>query len=152
MTTSSQDNGSAAAAEKMPWRRIAIALGLSLAGTGLLGGVLLLALDNIWWVAVGGNLCLFGGALYLGRATGEPEPLYGTLLAAGYVAVVVVVIFVGTFLATFETSLPILPDPLPGLAIGNSTFFFVSPLLMLVSGVAGAVVGGHLPKPGRAPA
>ncbi|MBI2855951.1 MAG: hypothetical protein HYX93_03795 [Chloroflexi bacterium] len=134
MSTTSQENESAAA-EKTPWRQIGIALGLSLVGTALLGGVLLLVLDDIWWVAAGGILSLFSAGVYVGRGVGEPEPLYGTLLAAAYVAIAVVVIFVGTFLAT-------LPDPLPGLAIGDSTFFFVSPLLMLASGVAGTIVGG----------
>lgn len=94
-----------------------------------------MVLDNIWWVAAGGILSLFVGGVYLGWKSREPEPLYGTLLAAVYVAMAVVGIFVGTFLA-------VLPDPLPGLAIGDSTFFFISPLLMLASGVAGTSLGG----------
>lgn len=125
----------AGAPQTTPWRHIGIALGLSLVGTGLLAGALLLMLDNIWWVAAGGILSLFSGGFYLGRGIGEPEPLYGAVLAAAYVVVAVVVILIGTFLA-------ILPDPFPGLAIGDSTFFFVSPLLMLASGVSGTIVGG----------
>ncbi len=135
MTTSNQKNESTIAPETTPWRRIGIALGLSLVGTSLLGGVLLLVLDNIWWVAAGGILSLFAGGVYLGWKSREPEPLYGTLLAAMYVGVAVVGIFIGTFLA-------VLPDPLPGLAIGDSTFFFISPLLMLASGVAGTSLSG----------
>ena len=86
---------------------------------------------------MGGALSLFGGAFYLGRSVGESEPLYGTLLAAAYVGVATVLILGGTLLV-------LLPDPLPGLAVGDSTFFFVSPLLMLLAGAVGSVVGGRM--------
>ncbi|MDP6070844.1 MAG: hypothetical protein QGG34_04655 [SAR202 cluster bacterium] len=118
-----------------PIRQILIALLLSIVGTAVIGGVLLLLLDNIWWIAGGSAVSLFGAAMYLGRAMAMPEPLYGTLLAALYVSIAITIILVGTLLA-------VLPDPFPGLEIGDSTFFFVSPLILLVSGVAGSAIGG----------
>jgi cation transporter-like permease len=36
------------------------------------------------------------------------------------------------------------PDPLPGLATGDSTFFFLWPLLILAAGVAGSILGGRV--------
>jgi hypothetical protein len=109
-------------------------------GTAGLGGVLLFLLDNSWWLAAGGALSLFGGAFYLGRSVGDPEPLYGTLLAAAYVGVATVLILGGTLLA-------LLPDPWPGLEVGDSTFFFVSPLLLLLAGALGSMVGGRMSSP-----
>jgi hypothetical protein len=119
---------------------VAIALAISVIGTAVVGGALLVVQDNIWWLAVGGLASLFGGGIYLGRQCREPEPLFGAVLAVVYYGLVVGGLFGGELSER-------LPDPLPGLAIGDSTFFFVSPLLMLVAGVAGAVLGGR----GRSP-
>ena len=120
----------------LPWRYMWIALAISIAGTAVLGGVLILIMDDVWWVAIGGAASLIGGGVHLGRVAHEPEPLYGTLLAALYYLLVVVILFGGTLIEK-------LPDPLPGLERGDSTFFFVFPLLMLAAGVAGSVLGGR---------
>ncbi len=117
-------------------RTFLAALGLSMAGTAVLGGALFLFQQNVWWLAMGGLLSLFGGGVYLGWRSREPEPLYGTLLAILYFGLVVGILFGGELAEA-------LPDPLPGLAIGDSTFFFVLPLLMLVASVAGSVLGGR---------
>lgn len=130
------NGGSSQAKPSIPWRTLWVALAISLAGTAVLGSVLLLLQQNVWWLALGGLLSLFGAGVYLGWRSREPEPLYGTLLAVLYFGLVVVVLFGGELMEA-------LPDPLPGLAIGDSTFFFVSPLLMLVASVAGSVVGGR---------
>ncbi|MFQ5873401.1 MAG: hypothetical protein ACE5JL_06330 [Dehalococcoidia bacterium] len=117
-------------------RDLWLALVISVAGTALLGGILLALLDNVWWLTLSGLLSLFGGGLYLGRQNREPEPLHGSLLAVIYFGLVVGFLF-GMELAHK------LPDPLPGLPRGDSTFFFVSPLLILVASVAGSVLGGR---------
>ncbi len=119
---------------------LGIALAISVIGTAVVGGALLVFLDNIWWLAVGGMASLFGGGIYLGRQCREPEPLFGAVLTACYFGLVAGILFGGELAER-------LPDPLPGLSIGDSTFFFVSPLLMLVAGVAGTVLGGR----GRGP-
>lgn len=120
----------------VPWRSLAVALVFSLGSTLILGGWLLFLLDNIWWGAAVGVAALFGGGFYVSDSVGEAEPMYGSMLTGGYFAVVVTVIFAGTALELFA-------DPYPGLQIGNSTFFFVAPLLLLAGGVAGSVVGGQ---------
>ncbi|MEE9247623.1 MAG: hypothetical protein V3U79_02880 [Dehalococcoidia bacterium] len=117
-------------------RDLWLALVISVAGTALLGGILLALLDNVWWLALGGLVSLFGGGLYMGWQNREPEPLHGSLLAVIYFGLVVGFLF-GMELAQK------LPNPLPGLPRGDSTFFFVSPLLMLVASVAGSVLGGR---------
>lgn len=134
--TSSQDHQILLAPESVPWRALGIALVFSLGSTLILGGGLLFLLDNIWWGAAVGVAALFGGAFYVSDRAGESEPMYGSMLTGAYFGVVVTVIFAGTALEVFS-------DPYPGLQVGNSTFFFVAPLLLLAGGVAGSVVGGQ---------
>ena len=146
-----QNNEGTVPRKGTPWRVIWLALGLSIVGTAVLGGVLFVAVENVWLITLAGILSLFGGGAYMGWRSGEAEPLYGSLLAILYFALVVFILFSGSLAGTTlvdVTGLHILelPDPLPGLAFGDSTLFFVSPLLMLVAGVAGSVVGGHLPR------
>ncbi|MBI3953960.1 MAG: hypothetical protein HY330_05555 [Chloroflexi bacterium] len=129
-------SGEAGRRNHLHLRALALSLGLGLAGTAALGGALFLVQQNVWWVALGGLLSLFGAGAYLGWRSREPEPLYGVLLAVLYFGLVVAILFGGELAAA-------LPDPLPGLAIGDSTFFFVWPLLMLVAAVAGSVLGGQ---------
>jgi hypothetical protein len=124
------------------WRCIGQGLAISIAGTAVLGFALLSIDKNVWWLAIGGLVWLFLGGVYLGWQAREPEPLLGVLLAIIYFGLVASALFGGE-LAEW------LPDPLPGLAIGDSTFFFVSPLLMLVAAVSGSVLGGWWPRHAR---
>jgi hypothetical protein len=114
-----------------------VALAISTTGTAAVGGILFLFGQSVWWLAAGGLLSLFVAGAWLGWQAKEPEPLYGALLAVLYFGLVAGAL-VGGELAEA------LPDPLPGLAIGDSTFFFVSPLLMLAASVGGSVVGGSI--------
>lgn len=118
-----------------PWREVGLALALSLMGTAALGGPGLFLLESVWWGALAGLVPLFGAGVYLGWRTGEPEPFNGALLALLYYGVMVAALFFGSAALA-------LPEPLPGLAIGDSTFFFVWPLLQLAAAVAGSVAGG----------
>ena len=120
-----------------PWRTTVVAWAISVAGTAVLGGAAFyLVLENVWLIAAAGLVSLFAGAAFLGRRTGEAEPLYGALVAGLYLAAVVAFLFGASLLEK-------LPEPLPGLSIGDSTFFFVWPLLQLVAGVAGSIAGGR---------
>ncbi len=124
---------------KAPWRKVLAALSLSLAGTVILGGVLFALQQNVWWIAGASALSLLGSGAYLGFAARESEPLYGTLLAILYFGLVVATLFGGALADA-------LPDPLPGLGVGDSTFFFVWPLLQLAAGVIGSIIGGRLAR------
>ncbi len=134
------------AGQTVPWRYIGIAFAISIASTTVLGGALFILQQNVWWLTVGGLLSLFGAGVYLGWQSREPEPLYGVLLALLYFGLVLGILFGGQLA---EGSRLALPDPLPGLAIGDSTFFFVLPLLMLFTSVAGSVLGGRWRNPDR---
>ena len=119
-------------------RELLAALATSMAGTAALGGALyFLQAHNVWWVAVASAPSLIAAGFYLGWRVDEPEPLYGSILSALYFGIVAVVLLGGTWLGK-------VPDPLPGLATGDSTFFFVWPLLILVTGVAGSILGGRV--------
>lgn len=116
------------------WAGYAIAvLGTLAAG----GGGLAFAAKGMWWVAGSGTVCLFAGALAAGFLARTAEPLNGAFIAVFYFGTVALAIFVGEFLA-------VLPDPLPGLPRGDSTFYFVWPLAQLASGTLGAAAGGWL--------
>jgi len=133
-------SGGTASTKPVPWRALGLALATSIVGTVAVGGALFVLQQNVWLLVLGGLGSLFGGGVYLGRLSREPEPLYGALLAVLYFGLVVGILFGGELAEA-------LPDPLPGLAIGDSTFFFVSPLLMLVAAVTGSVVGGRRRRP-----
>lgn len=124
------------------WRPFLVAFAISVLGSAALGGVLFHFGDNVWWLALGGSPPLLAGGFYLGWRMREPEPLYGALLAIGYFGLVTAVLFGGELTET-------LPDPLPGLATGDSTFFFVSPLLILALGVIGSILGGNAARGAR---
>jgi hypothetical protein len=118
-------------------RLLGIALAASFVGTAVLGAPLYFGLaHSMWWIAVASAVALLAAGFYLGRSTGEPEPLFGSVLAFFYFAAASVILMVGTWIGK-------VPDPMPGLATGDSTFFFVWPLLMLVAGVVGTIVGGR---------
>ena len=65
------------------------------------------------------------------------EPLNGAFIAVFYFGTAALVIFSAEFLG-------VLPDPLPALPRGDSTFFFVWPLEQLAAGTLGAMLGGWL--------
>lgn len=124
---------------RAPWRKLLAGLGLSLTGTTILGGLLFALQQNVWWIAAAGTLSLLGGGAYLGHASRESEPVYGTLLAILYFGLVAGILFGGTLVEW-------LPEPLPGLGVGDSTIFFVWPLLQLAAAVTGMAIGGQLAR------
>jgi len=116
------------------WTGFTIALvGTLAAGTWALG----FSAKGAWWAANAGTLCLFCGGLTAGYRARTAEPLNGAFTAVFYFGTTVLVIFGGEFLG-------VLPDPLPGLPRGDSTFFFVWPLAQLAAGTLGAMAGGWL--------
>ncbi|MFQ5875087.1 MAG: hypothetical protein ACE5JL_15005, partial [Dehalococcoidia bacterium] len=92
-------------------REMGTAFAISLAGTAAVGGIPFLLGQNVWLIALGGLVSLLAGGAYLGWRSGEPEPLYGTVLAVLYFGVVAAILFGGELTEA-------LPEPLPGLAIG----------------------------------
>ncbi len=117
-------------------RRVFLAaLAMSVAGTAAVGTVLFLLSESVWWFVLSSALSLLGAGFYLGWRAREPEPpLYGALLAILYFGLAVAILFGGELAEK-------LPDPLPGLDVGDSTFFFISPLLMLTAGFVGSILG-----------
>jgi hypothetical protein len=117
-------------------RLMATALIGSFAGTIVVGAPLYYGLaQSMWWIALASVVALLGGGFYLGWETREAEPLYGSVLAFLYFSAAAIILIVGTWMGK-------VPDPMPGLATGDSTFFFVWPLMILAAGVAGSILGG----------
>ena len=122
------------------WRAIWWGFGVSAAITLTVGVPLMIVTDSIWWlawVAVGG---LFVGGVLAARIARTSEPLNGAMIALLFFGVVAISYLVGQ-------AVEILPDPLPGLAPDNSTFFFVWPLTQIVAGPLGSYVGGRWWRP-----
>ena len=122
------------------WRAVWSGFAIAFAGTLIAGGGgLAFAGRGMWWVAHCGVASLFGGGLAAGWLARTAEPLNGAFIAVFYFGITALVIFGGEFLG-------VLPDPLPGLPRGDSTFFFVWPLEQLAAGTLGAAAGGWLRK------
>ncbi len=128
------------AGRDIAWKAVWIGYGAALAATLIaVGWGLFVAGKGMWWVANWGTGSLFAAGLAVGYYTRSREPLNGAFIAALYFGTFTVVVFVGEFFA-------LLPDPLPGLPRGDSTFFFVWPLVQLAAGTIGAMVGGALAR------
>ena len=116
------------------WIGFAIALlGTLAAATWAIG----FAGKGTWWAANLGALSLFCGALFTGWRAGTAEPLNGAYIAVFYFSTAAAAIFGGEFFG-------VMPDPLPGLPRGDSTFYFVWPLEQLAAATLGAMLGGWL--------
>lgn len=125
-----------AVTDEVRWSDVWLGFGVAVAATFLLGAPLFLVVErNVWWPALAGVLGLVAGGWLVARRRGRSDALSATLVAILYFGVVLVVLLGGTLLG-------LLPDPLPGLPIGDSTFFFVWPLTQLAAAVAGSALGG----------
>ena len=124
------------------WAAIWRGYALSLAGTLVLGIPLFLVTHNVWLIAVAGTLSLFGGGFATARKAQTSEPLNGAFVGVIYFATVTAVILLGAITDK-------LPDPLPGLPNGDSTFFMAWPLVQLVASTIGVLVGGRGTKAGE---
>ncbi len=120
------------------WGWVFWGYGIALLGTLIAGGFGLFAMNRgMWWVANWGLIFLFIGGFIAGFFAKTAEPLNGAFMAVFYFVTATLIVFIGEFLG-------VLPDPLPGLPRGDSTFFFVWPLGQLVAATLGAVLGGWL--------
>lgn len=117
------------------WRDVWLGFGVAVALTLLLGAPFFALVEqNVWWPALAGVLGLVAGGWLVARRRGRRDALGATLVAILYFATVLVVLVGGTLVE-------LVPDPLPGLPIGDSTFFFVWPLAQLAGAVLGGVLG-----------
>ncbi|MBI4297855.1 MAG: hypothetical protein HY676_04920 [Chloroflexi bacterium] len=116
------------------WAGYAVATLVTLAA----GLPLLAAKDSTWLLAASGSAGLLAGGLVTGKRAGRQLALLnGALLCVMYNVSVAGAFFIGSILQ-------LLPEPLPGLPQGDSTFFFAWPLAQFVLAVAGAAVGSRM--------
>jgi hypothetical protein len=117
------------------WKDVWTGYLVGLLGTAILGGAVFVVVGaNMWWLAAASAVALLVAGFRLSRRSGRWEGLSATLVTILYYVTVTVILIIGMM---FE----VLPDPLPGLPKGDSTFFFVWPLAQLVSTVVGALLG-----------
>jgi len=124
------------------WDAVWIGYLIAMLGTLMLGGGLFWIYQNVWWLAFAGLGMLFVGGWVAGWQARSAEPLNGAFIAVLYFSATVVALFGGELTGW-------LPDPLPGLPRGDSTFFFIWPLGQLVSSTLGAVLGGWVSAEAR---
>lgn len=124
------------------WDAVWIGYLVAMLGTLMLGGGLFWLYQNVWWLAFTGLGMLFVGGWVAGWRARTAEPLNGAFIAVLYFSATVVALFGGELTGW-------LPDPLPGLPRGDSTFFFIWPLGQLVASTLGAVLGGWVSAEAR---
>lgn len=124
------------------WDAVWIGYLIAMLGTLMLGGGLFWLYQNVWWLAFAGLGMLFVGGWVAGWRARSAEPLNGAFIAVLYFSATVVALFGGELTGW-------LPDPLPGLPRGDSTFFFIWPLGQLVASTLGAVLGGWVSAEAR---
>ncbi len=117
------------------WTDVGAGLAVTVVGTAVLTPIVLLVDANVWWVSAGAMLSLAAGGFVAGLRAGQIEPLNGVLVVAVFFIAETAILLVGTAIEKIE-------DPLPGLTLGDSTFFFVSPLGQLLAAVTGSLLGG----------
>lgn len=120
------------------WTAVWTGFAIALLGT-LAAGTWIFAFTGkgTWWAANTGALCLFCGAVVTGYRARTAEPLNGAFIAVFYFSTAALAIFGAEFLK-------VMPDPLPGLPRGDSTFYFVWPLEQLAASTLGTMAGGWL--------
>lgn len=119
------------------WRAVLFGYLIGLLITLAVGVPLLLTLESSWLLALAGlGSLLIGGFLVGGKVGPKLAPINGALLAIIYYFTVALAFFAGSFLE-------LLPEPLPGLPQGDSTFFFAWPLAQFVVSVLSAALGSR---------
>lgn len=130
------DHGPRAAAQfDVRWIDVWAGFAVAVGATAVLGPLVLYLSGNAWWVSVVSVLAVGAGAAVAGLRAKQIEPLNGALLMALVFATEATIAFVGEVMEW-------VPEPLPGLPVGDSTIFFVSPLGQLAFAVAGSLCGG----------
>ena len=120
------------------WKTVGLGYATGLLGTLVIGLPLLLIMGKSWMMALAGSASLLVGGLLVGRrVTSSVAVVNGALMAILYNLSVAIFFFVGSFLE-------VLPEPLPGLPQGDSTFFFAWPLAQFVIGIVSAIVGSRI--------
>lgn len=110
---------------------------ISLSLTVVVGIPLFLATENTWLLAPAGLGGLLIGGFVVGRAVGANLAIInGALMATLYYLTLALAFFMASFAE-------LLPEPLPGLPQGDSTFYFAWPLAQFVVGLASAAVGSR---------
>lgn len=123
--------------EDIRWRVVWLAYFIGFLITLAVGLPLLIAVENSWLLALAGLSGLLTGGFVVGRKMGRQLAIINSaLMSILYNFTVALVFFVGWFLQ-------LLPEPLPGLPQGDSTFFFAWPLAQFVVSVLAAIWGSH---------
>jgi putative membrane protein (TIGR04086 family) len=124
------------------WGAIWRGYALSLAGTLVIGLPLFLVEHNAWLIAAAGTLSLFAGGFAAARRAKTAELLNSAFVGLVYFTTFVAFIFLGAISDK-------LPDPLPGLPRGDSTFFMAWPLVQLLASTLGGLVASRMRKAGE---
>lgn len=119
------------------WGGVGIGYIIGLSITVVVGIPLFVIAESAWLLAAAGLGGLLIGGFAVGRRVGARIALInGALTAVLYYLTVALAYLAASFLE-------LLPEPLPGLPQGDSTFFFAWPLAQFVVGVTSAMIGSR---------
>lgn len=117
------------------WKAVGVGYLVAVVVTIGAGIPLLVSTDSSWMLVVANLVALLGAGFVIGRKSGpQLSIINGALMGIICYFTTALALLVGWF---FQW----LPEPLPGLPQGDSTFFFAWPLLQFVVGVVGAILG-----------
>lgn len=120
------------------WKDVFIGLVIALVGSVVLSAVLFAATGaNMWMFVIASDIAIGVAGYRLSKKTGQWEGISASLITLFYYVLSTLILLVGMM---WE----FLPDPLPALPRGDSTFYFVWPLTLLICSVVGMVVGQKL--------
>ncbi|MBI4329681.1 MAG: hypothetical protein HY673_00185 [Chloroflexi bacterium] len=124
------------------WKSVVLGYAIGLMGTLVVGLPLLLIMEGSRLMALAGSVSLLIGGLVAGRWAGRSLAVVnGALMAILYNFTVSIAFFVGSFLQ-------LLPEPMPGLPQGDSTYFFAWPLLQFAIGILSSILGSRFAASG----
>lgn len=117
------------------WKDVYLGFAIAILGTVVLSAGLFAATGaSMWMVVIASDIAIGFAGWRLGKKTGQWEGISAALITLFYYVLAVITLIIGWM---WE----LVPDPLPGLPRGDSTFYFVWPLSLLICSVAGMAVG-----------
>jgi len=117
------------------WKDVWLGFAITVVGTTVLSAIVFAVLEpNMWWFVIASGIAIGFAGFRLGWKTGDWEGISASLIT-------LFTFLLSTLILILGWMWEFVPDPLPGLPRGDSTFYFVWPLVLLICCVVGMILG-----------